>query len=296
MTIYFLTNLVLAALFSALLYVILKYFNTWKVNNLHGLTFNYLTAAIISFGIRFEENLSLVDESHEFLPYAFLIGALFITVFYIAALTAQKVGVTITSIAGKMSMIIPITAGIILYNDKVNLLRISGMVVAICAVVMSSYRNEKNGELSATHSRLLWLLPLLLFIGSGMVDTCIKISEHFLMNGENDDLFVAFLFGSAGVIGVALTLINLIRKGLRIEIRSMAAGILLGTLNYFSILFLMRVLGSQGAESSVVFALSNVLVVLFSTLFAILLFREKLSRINILGILLAITSILILSR
>ncbi|MFM9055516.1 MAG: hypothetical protein ACKOQY_02340 [Bacteroidota bacterium] len=293
-------EILLASAFSASLYVVLRYFGVWKVNNLHGLTANYLTAASLSFCWNFSANLHAAQSAAWMVPYAVGIGMLFIGVFYIAALTTQKAGITITSIAGKMSMVIPICAGIILFNDQVTSARIIGMLLALLAVLLSTYSKSK-GESHQKIDAGTVLLPVILFIGSGMVDTSIKLSEHYLMEGEGDQLFVSMLFGSAGLIGIVLTFRGFLfsrfeRRKAWPNRRSILAGVLLGTLNFFSLLFLINALASPGAESSLIFAITNVLVVLFSTASGLILFREKLNPTKIAGLAVAIISIIILSR
>ncbi len=119
--------LCIASLLSALLYVILKYFEVFKIENIQGLTFNYITASALSFIIGAKKNEAAYVDLPNLLPYAFGLGLLFIVVFYTAALSSQKSGIAVTSIAGKMSMVIPITAGFILYSDKITTLRLIGI-------------------------------------------------------------------------------------------------------------------------------------------------------------------------
>lgn len=296
MTSALLLTIFIAALLSTLLYVILKYFQRWNVYNLHGLTFNYLTASAFSFLSNYTSNMQHLHEIPGFILAALFIGMLFIVVFYIAALTAQKSGVAVTSIAGKMSMVIPIIAGVWLYGDQLTLLRITGITVAIAAVILSSYKKDTAAEKSS-HGKatLLWILPVLLFIGSGLVDTCIKISQHYFINENNQELYLVFLFGSAGCMGLFASLYQYFKNGIRVQFQSAAGGILLGITNFYSLVFLIKALANPGSESSVVFALSNVMVVLISALFAIFVFREKLNPLNIAGLLLAVLSIYILT-
>lgn len=290
-------TLLIASLLSALLYVILKYFQKWNIYNLHGLTFNYITAATFSFFSNYEENSALLPQVPDFLPFTILIGCLFISVFYVAALTAQKCGIAVTSIAGKMSMVVPIIMSFWLYGDKITIIKVIGILLALTAVVLSSIRKENKTEsTTATASKWLWILPVLLFAGSGIVDSSISISQHYYIDEKNQDIFMAFLFGSAGLIGAIASIYKRYKDGVRVEMKSIGAGVFLGITNYYSLDFLLRALAAEGAESSVVFALCNVLVVLISSLFAITLFKEKLSKANFGGLALAIISILLLSR
>lgn len=298
MTATLLVTITLAALLSTLLYVILKFFQRWNINNLHGLTFNYLSAATLAFLHDYRHNLRILEQARDFLFAAVIIGLLFILVFYVTAITAQKSGIAVTSIAGKMSMVIPILAGIYLYHESVNSIKITGIVIAILAVILSNVkRNEEDGKNDTGNTNAArWLLPVLLFVGSGLVDTSIKVSEHYFITPENEGLYLCCLFGSAGAIGLLTIFYQWRLKGITVQKNSIGGGILLGITNYYSLDFLIRALATPGAESSAVFAISNVMVVLMSAFFAILLFRERLNRMNITGLFLSILSIYILTR
>jgi drug/metabolite transporter (DMT)-like permease len=284
---------VAAAVFSSLLYVILKYFQRWNVNNLQGLTFNYLTASTLSFFITYGENMRQMENANDFFAPALMIGLLFILVFYITAMTAQKSGLAIASIASKMSMAIPIFAGVFLFNDQVTVWRIAGVLLALFAVFLSGSSARRTSHSSASVS---YILPVLLFFGSGLVDTSIKISEHYFIKPENINLYFAFLFGTAGIFGLIGLGYKYFKVKQTLTIRSVAAGVGLGVANYFSLIFLVSALAAEGAESSIIFAMVNMLVVVLTTVSGILLFHEKPSRTNIAGLSLALAALFILSR
>lgn len=65
----------------------------------------------------------------------------------------------------------------------------------------------------------------------------------------------------------------------------------LGIPNYFSVYFLLKALKSNVLESSGIFTVNNVGIVMLSTVAGIVLFHEKLLRKNWIGIGLAIASI-----
>ena len=82
---------------------------------------------------------------------------------------------------------------------------------------------------------------------------------------------------------------------LRITGKNILGGIALGIPNFFSIYFLVMALRSEGFESSSIFTINNVAIVLVSTVLGIALFREKLILKNWIGIALAIISILLVA-
>ncbi len=292
MSVSLLIIIIIASLLSALLYIILKYFEKFNVNNIHGLTANYITASLFSFFFNYKTNIQLFPHSSSYASFALGIGLLFICVFYIAALTAQKSGIAITSIAGKMSMVIPIIFGYFLYGDQLTTMRIVGILIALFAVFLSS---SSSGNTSEEPKKKNWIFPLLLFIGSGLVDTSIKAGQHYYMTEENQYLYFAFLFGSAGIFGITLTTIMYAKNRIKIKLNSIIAGFILGIANFYSLFFLVKALSDDKAESMLIFSISNVLVVLFSAILGLIIFKEKPHKKNLIGLSLAIVAIIILT-
>jgi drug/metabolite transporter (DMT)-like permease len=134
-----------------------------------------------------------------------------------------------------------------------------------------------------------------LFIGSGLVDASIKAGQHYYMTEENQYLYFSFLFGSAGIFGITLTTIMYAKKRIKVKLNSIIAGFILGIANFYSLFFLVKALSDDKAESMLIFSISNVLVVLFSAVLGLIIFKERPHKKNIIGLLLAIGAIIILT-
>jgi uncharacterized membrane protein len=75
----------------------------------------------------------------------------------------------------------------------------------------------------------------------------------------------------------------------------MLYGILLGIVNYFGVLFFIKALGTNIFDSSIIFGINNIGIVILSVLLGLLLFKEKLSSINLIGVFISIIAIFMLS-
>ena len=145
------------------------------------------------------------------------------------------------------------------------------------------------------------LLPLLLFIGMGVVDSLVKYAQHRYVSDGETPLFTAILFLNALLSGL---LILLFRKG---EFRhftrpsTWAWGLLLGGVNFGSIFFMMRALNFRsasaggGLDSSMIFGVNNTGIVVLSVMAGLLLFSEKLRPLNWIGIGVSILSLILFS-
>jgi drug/metabolite transporter (DMT)-like permease len=282
--------ILLSILFSTGLFVIFKYFGIFKIDVLKAIFINYIVA--FALGFYFSESkfpLSEVPNQPWFFG-AIILGALFISIFFVMAKTAHNNGVSVAAVAGKMSVVIPVLFGLFLYNESVSFLKILGISMAIFAVYLASVKEEKYKNPKASI-----LYPILLFLGSGAIDTLLKYLEKNYVPKEDISVFSGSLFGFAALFGAIIILFNTLKKKESFGLNNIIAGIVLGVPNYFSIIFLIKALQTKGFESSALFTINNVGIVVLSTLVGILLFKEKLSIKNIIGVILAILGIVIVA-
>lgn len=282
--------LLLSILFSSGIFVIFKYFGIYKVDTFKAIFVNYIVALTIGFSFA-EKSFSVLEIPNQpwFLGAVFL-GGLFVSIFFVMAMTAQKNGVSVASVAGKMSVVIPVLFGVFLYNESVTILKIVGIIIALIAVYLASVK-----EVKTTHKKTSLLFPVLLFFGSGVIDTTLKYIEVTFVPKEEVAIFSGSLFGIAGCFGLIVLLIKAIKKRSPFGVKNIIAGVALGVPNYYSIVFLIKALQTEGIESSTLFTINNVGIVIVSTLVGILLFKEQFSFKNKIGVALAIVGIVIVA-
>jgi len=286
--------LLLSIISATFLLIILKKFIFWRVDTLHGIIVNYWTAATLSFLVSPVENTNRFHELGSIWPASCFVGFLFIMVFYITAKTAQKTGMAVASVASKMSMVIPITAEIILYSESLGLQKAVGILIAIPAVILTS-KPSKNSFVETKLSMKDFALPVLLFFGAGLVDTAIKFVQHSFMTDANRQLIIMSIFGFAGIFGLIRLLFEIFVLRKQFTLRIVGGGILLGVTNYLSLLFLLRSLETPGSESSTIFAFVNIGIVITSFIAGLIMFSEKADNNRIIGLILAVIAIIVLS-
>ena len=282
--------IIISVLISSGLFVIFKYFDVFKVDVLKAIVINYIVAFVLGFTVS-EKSTSFKEVvSQDWIFGALILGAMFISVFFVMAKTAQVNGVSVASVAGKMSVVIPVFFGILLYNETVTFLKILGIIIALIAVYLASVKRETKIE---KQSNLIY--PLLLFIGSGAIDTTLKYVEINFVAKEDVSIFSGTLFGIAAFFGILILLFKTIKKPESFGFKNIIAGIALGVPNYFSIIFLLKALQVEGFESSTLFTINNVGIVIVSTLIGVILFKEKMTTKNIIGVFLAILGIVMVT-
>ncbi|WP_109298961.1 EamA family transporter [Aquimarina sp. AU474] len=283
--------LILSILASSLIFVIFKLFVKYNVDTLQAIIINYVVACI-SGVIAYSEPIDLKNISNEGWFYgAMILGVIFISVFNLMAITTQKNGLSVAAVATKMSLAIPIIFGIIVYHESTGVLKIIGIIIALIAVYLTSMKSAEG--ISINKENLIF--PLLVFIGSGIIDTSLKYFETNHVAQNDVPIFSATIFGFAAIIGIVTLLYKSITGSLKLSVKNVIAGIGLGVPNYFSIFFLIKALRYENMDSSTVFTINNVAVLLVSTIAGIVFFREKLILKNWIGIALAILSIILVT-
>lgn len=283
-------DLALCVLCSSLIFVIFKLFSIYKIETLYAIITNYLVAGTCGFVFYGGElTISEIPGKNWFWG-TFALGVLFIVVFNLMAATAQKVGVSVASVATKMSLVIPVLFGVVVYREELGILKILGVVLALVAVYFASYK-----EKSPTIQKSSLLLPVLVFLGSGIIDTTIGYMQEKHIEEAEFPLFSATVFGAAAITGLFFIGIKSFKKPIKLNFRNILGGIVLGIPNYFSVFFLLRALRDETLNSASVFTITNVAVVMLSTLLGIMLFKEKISQKNWSGIAMAIISIVLVA-
>lgn len=283
--------LILSISCSTLIFIIFKLFPKYGIDNLQAIVVNYFIAfAVGSLSGDFSFKITELPEKPWFISIIIL-GFLFISLFQLMAIISQKFGVTAVSVAVKMSLVIPVVFAIIYYGDSIGVLKIMGILMALAAV----YFSTRKPSATKGHPEMMWL-PLLLFIGSGFLDSFLKYNQQELVPITEHAYFASAIFLMAAIIGTFWLGISIIfQRTSTTHWKNILAGIALGIPNYGSIYFLIKALDMQNLESSFIFPINNVGVVALSVVCARILFNENLSRQNVLGVILAIISIALMT-
>lgn len=288
------TYLILFILLSVIIYAIFKLFTSYDVHTFQAILVNYLLCAIIGVGmIGFQETTTQVSLIKPVLPYAISLGFLFIMVFTLIAKTAQKFGLGTASISDKLSFVIPVIVAFMLYGDSVTAIKIIGILLAVLSIYFSTKKSDKKQQ----SNNAFWYYPVLVFVGSGLIGSLLNHVQKTITDVHpeiNYNTFLIFLFGVAFCFGLLYAIYLSFQGKFQVKGKNIIAGIALGIPNYFSMYTLLHAFETSGLESSLVFPIMNIGIVVLSALVGIIAFKEASSRTNQLGLALAVISIVLL--
>jgi len=183
-----------AILSSASIFVIFKLLQRFSLPTLPVILVNYIVATFFGFWLAGGIPHYNTTDMQWLLP-AIIIGVLFIVNFFLMAYSAQNIGISITTVAGKMSVIIPMVFSIYFYSEDLPAFKIIGIVLAMAAVFMAVFKKD-NGRFNP----LKLIVPLIIFASMGVTDALLKYAQDAYISDDKAPVFSASLFGIALIL------------------------------------------------------------------------------------------------
>jgi drug/metabolite transporter (DMT)-like permease len=297
---------ILSVLFTVALYIIMRAYPQYRINSFHAIVFNYYSC--VCTGLILTPDIGAFREitwSSEGTLLTLALGTMFVIAFMLIGTTAQKVSVTAASLAGNMSLVIPVLFGLFVFknnNKDFTALNYTGLVLALAALAFGAIQTKAKNETATVEkpgtghaATILWLLPVLTFLGSGTNNTLINFLSSKYYGPEQTTIFMIIACAGAVLIGTTLLLYKIIFSNEKLELRSVVGGLILGVPNFLSLYFLLLALSSFGNSAAFVFPIYNILSMLVSSLAAWLIYKERLNNLNRLGLALAVIAIVLIS-
>lgn len=252
------------------------------------IAWNYPTAVLLNYFF-YKPKVELQTVHTENWKFYIVLGFLLPSLFLAIAASIRYTGIVRTEIAQRISILIPLIAAFLIFHESPTLRTYVGIAIGITAIIGSFNWGEKN---KTERNYKYWLYPLIIFFGMGLVDVLFKQVAR-LDTPYTSSIFIIFLIALS--ISFLYILARIISKKEKFSINSAFWGTILGLFNFGNILFYMKAHKAIPENPSVVFTAMNIGVIALGAIVGVLIFKEKLSKINKIAILLAILSILIIA-
>ena len=281
----------LAAACSVLVSVLLKLAGRRGIDAGQIVTWNYLVAALLC-ALLLEAPLdSLRQPGAPWLPLLVL-AVVLPSLFLVLAASVRAAGIVRTDIAQRLSLLLSLLAAFLWFGESANGLKLAGLGLGLLSVVAILARPQAAASSAGTLQAAAWPLLLTVWVGFAVVDVMLK---QIAASGTPfaASLQVSFVLAFVGMLGVQGW--RQARGRSRLSWRNAGAGLLLGLLNFGNIVFYVHAHRALPENPALVFAAMNIGVVVLGTLVGVLAFREKLGRMNWLGIGLAVPAIVLIA-
>ncbi|MFD2828463.1 hypothetical protein ACFSYG_18435 [Leeuwenhoekiella polynyae] len=138
--------LFLNILASSIIFLVFKLFDKFQVNIFQAIVVNYIIAYASGFAAYSQPVNWTGLATYSWLPGTVFLGVLFIVIFNLMAITTQRSGLSVVSVATKMSVVIPIAFGLIYYRENAATLKIVGILAALIAVYLVSVKKQDSSK------------------------------------------------------------------------------------------------------------------------------------------------------
>lgn len=265
--------------------VLLKLAKRYQINVLQAVMWNYLAAIILSI-------LFFKPVIHDLIAVpskiAISLGILLPLLFLVLAASVRNIGIVKTDIAQRLSLFIPILAALFIFGEHFNNYKIAGLLVGFLAIILTLLRKS-----AVKASSYAFIYPVLVFFGFGLIDVLFK--KLALDKSIPYTTALLGIFCLCFVVALLVLLYMVIVKKSKLQLVNFLCGIVLGCFNFGNILFYMKAHRAMAENPSTVFAAMNMGVIIAGSIIGILIFREKVSKLNYLGIALALVAIVLIT-
>ena len=277
-------NLIIAVLCSVAVSVLLKVARKRNIVIQQAIAFNYIVALSLSWfllkpdfkGLEFTDFIAQSENTPIFLA----LGILLPSVFIIMSKAVEFAGIVRSDAAQRLSLFLPILAAFLIFHETLSQSKAIGIVLAF--VGLFCLLSKPNQQSAVDFRGILGLVGV--WFGYGIIDILFK---QVAKSGGAfpTTLFIAFS------LAACIMFIYLLFKRTQWNVASFVGGIILGVLNFFNILFYIKAHQSFGSNPTLVFAGMNIGVICLGTITGALIFKEKISKVNWLGIVFSLCAI-----
>lgn len=273
--------LILSVLCSVTVGVIFKITRKYNADPIQIITFNYVTALILCY-FTFSPDLTVVHADAPWNIYA-AVGVLLPIVFLFLFTSIKYMGIVKTDAAQRLSLFIPIIAAWLIFKEDFNTYKVIGLIIGFIALLFILRKQSTNDQNK-------WIFPAAVFLGFGIIDILFKQIALFTALPYTTSLFIVFDISLA--VSLLVVVYDVVLKKVKLSSKNILFGALVGIFNFGNILFYLKAHKAFAENPSTVFAGMNMGVIVLGSLVGLLFFKEKLSKINFIGILLALIAII----
>ena len=275
--------LILSVICSVTVGVIFKIARSYQVATSQIVAFNYLFALILCY-LFFSPDVTVLNAASPWIVFCFL-GILLPVIFIFLATSIKYMGIVKTDAAQRLSLIISLLGAWLFFHEQFSLLKIMALLAGLPALLLILNKPADNKENK-------WIYPAIVLVGFGVIDLLFK---QIALNSDvpfTTSLLV--LFTISLLIMVGYNVYELLFKKVKFDFKSLVFGGLVGVFNFGNILFYLKAHKAFAENPSTVFAGMNMGVIVIGTLVGVFVFKEKITKRNIAGLLLALLAIVLI--
>ncbi|PTQ96935.1 hypothetical protein C8P68_104429 [Mucilaginibacter yixingensis] len=279
--------ILLSACFSVAVSVLLKLAKRYSIDVFQAITWNYSIAIVLTWlffrpQVRHLEQLPL----DIYTPLAVLLPALF----FIIALSVRTAGIVRTDVAQRLELFIPVLASFVIFHESLSAYKAIGLATGFAAILCAIPWQKQRG-FRAAGAGSAWIYLLIVFVGMGVIDILLKKVAAYQGVSFTSSLIVIYTMAFA--LSLIVMMVMIFAGKLQFTLRHIFFGWILGIANFANIYFYLKAHQAIATNPSTVFSTMNITVIALGAIVGLVIFKEKLSTLNKVGLGLAVLAIII---
>lgn len=195
-----------------------------------------------------------------------------------------KRGAAITASMIQLAVLIPITVSVFIFNEPITTTQLTGILIAVTSLPLLAAKPMEKLEID--RELLPKIILTILVVGFSQLSS--KILIHSGYEAQNNYFFLT-IFTSAAILVTPVTW----RNRAKIQRNDTGYGIGVGTFNLLANRSLLLALTT--IPGAIVFPVSSAGSLLLVTVAALFLFKEKVSKLNLVGIFLTLVAVVLIN-
>ena len=276
--------LILAILSSMMVSVVMRISEKYTGEGMGKLAVNYVMCCLLAWA--FSGGMDIFPRQAGLgatLLMGLVNGFLYLAGFVMLQWNISRNGVVLPSTFMKLGVIVPTLMAILVFGEQPRLTQLAGLLLAVVSIFVIQGKGEKQKSGKVKIGGLI-----LLMLAGGSADAMSKVFEE-TGNQALKDQFLLYTFAVALVLCVLLV----IAKKQRFGWKDAVFGLLIGIPNYFSARFLLLSLAEVPAM--IVCPTFSVGTIVLVALAGVILFKEKLNRRKMIGLVLILAALVLLN-
>ena len=294
--------LIIATVLTAMFSIVFKIFHRKDIDADQAIFFNYLTAFVLGVLLSLHGGAVVNPLKADWLIDVIILGVIFMAGMVMLSASTRRVGVAISTVCSRASMVIPIIVSYLLIEGSA---KPKWLLIGLVLVAMTLTIWTDKPESGHKYSLMDILAPITVFLMFGASNSYLKVLQHRVTvndtaAGLSEQVInseISLVTASVFFVAMLTCIYSFFKKGedgkrSPLLLKNVIGGVVLGFVNYFCTYTLM--LSMKTLDSSFLFPVHNIGIVAIGAIVGWLAFNEKLRPHQILGIVLAAVSIALL--
>lgn len=272
---------------SVMVSVLFKLARRYHIDVLQAITWNF-AAAIVLLVIINKPPITLQTFSVvSIYPYIAL-GILFPALFLMIASSIRVNGIVLTTIVERLALFIPLVISYLVFSKALNNIELTATVLSVSAILFII-----PWKRTAKRSSGGWMYLIVIFIGMGIILTLLRqVAQNVISNTTS--LLIVFIL--AFIVSLIFLGIHIARKKTRFSWPHILIGWIMGFALYGYITFNLQIHQAMATQPRAAFSALNVGVITLAMMVGLFIFNERLTKLNKIGIFLALVAIIVIAN